>query len=83
VNKNSRCPDVVRAEAIHPGEDLRLESYPLRDAAEVLRPELHTLLIGTGVHTMLSVSCGDASDSVTVPVSSRMLFMLFPISMGC
>lgn len=39
-------PVVVRAETVHPGEDMWLQGYPLRDGTKVLWPEADALLIG-------------------------------------
>lgn len=64
------APDVIHAEAIHPGEDSRLEGYPLRDAAKELRPEADAVLIGylCGGNLMLRCNqnsfCGGKSGTV-------------------
>nr|AFP49001.1 hypothetical protein [Citrobacter freundii]AKJ19730.1 hypothetical protein [Salmonella enterica subsp. enterica serovar Typhimurium] len=45
VAQRVKLPDataVIRAEAVHPGEDAGLQGYPLRNSAEVLRPEADT-----------------------------------------
>jgi hypothetical protein len=45
----SERPDttaVGRTEAVHPGENMRLQGYPLWDSAKVLWPEIDALFIG-------------------------------------
>ena len=49
VTERIKTPDtsaVIRAETLHPGQNTRLQGYPLWDVAEVLRPEADALFIG-------------------------------------
>lgn len=36
---------VFSTDAVHPGKNMRLQRYPLRDGAEVLGPEMDTLFV--------------------------------------
>ena len=72
---------VGRTETLHPGQNTRLQGYPLWDSAKMLRPEIDTLFIGdrrdgqfkfglvSGCEVVLRLCCHGMSPSIKTPAA--------------